>query len=358
MSGSPYASALGRLKAHLPSFLTRELYGRLVAAKDVDAVTKILEGTPYGPAIVQYAATYSGAPLLEIAINRTFVGRNRQAYEGATFAGKPIVGAYLRKWDIQNIALLLSAKAQGRPVTETEVFLVSSREIVAGMFAGTMTLDDVRGLLAQPTLDATVSALVKYGYGSILLPLLEEYSRSRDIFPLLSALEKDYFQRLLESLKFFQGDEWVVRQFIQGEIDVRNVLLLLKGKDAAVAMEAVQDRWVDGGTLPRSTVQELFGARDVPELVKSLEPRFPALPEGLAAYAEGRSLTSFESALQRERVAREVRRMRAYPLSLAILFTYLLLSEVERADLRLIIYGKLYGLPAERIDAMLGLGKA
>ena len=357
MSGSPYASALGRLKAHLPAFLTHEAYGRLLAAKDLDEVTKILEGTPYGPAIVQYAATYSGAQLLEIAINRTFVGRNRQAYEGSTFAGKPIVGAFLRKWDTENIALILSSRAQGRPVSEAEVFLVSSREIVASLFAGTMTLDDFRQVLQQPTLESTVSSLVKYGYGSLLLPLLEGYHRSHDIFPLIAVLERDYYSRLLESLKFFQGDEWVVREFIQGDIDARNVLLLLKGKDSNLPAEAVLERWVEGGKLPRSTVAELYGARDIPELVKSLEPKFPILAEGVAAYRAERSLTSFEVALQRDRVVREIRRMRAFPLSLAILFTYLLLAEMERGDLRRIIYGKLYGLPTERVESMLVLGK-
>jgi len=357
VSGSPYAAALGRLKAHLPSFLPREQFARLLAAPDLGEVTKLLEATPYGPAIEQAAATYSGAPLLEVGINRTFVQRNRQAYESASFAGKPIVGAYLRRWDIENIALVLSAKAQGRPVTEAEAFLVSSRDVPAGLFAGVMTLDDFRRLLDQPTVEAAATALVPYGYGAVLLPLLEAYGRSHDIFPLVQALEREYYQRLLASILFFQGDEWVVRQFVQGEIDGRNVLLLLKGKDGGVPADTVAERWIDGGTLPRASVAELFGARDVPELVKGLEPRFPALPEGLAAYEAERSLTAFEIALQRERAAREVRRMRGYPLSLAILFTYILLAELERGDLRRIIYGRLYGLPTARIESLLVLAK-
>ncbi|HZY93059.1 MAG TPA: V-type ATPase subunit [Thermoplasmata archaeon] len=353
MSSSPYASALGRLKAHLPAFLPKESYHRLLAAKDLAEVTKTLEPTPYGPAIVQAATSYGGATLLEIAINRTFVQRNRQAYESASFAGKPIVGSYLRRWDIENISLVLSAKAQGRPVTEAEAFLVSSRDIPAGLFAGVMTLDDFRTLLDQPTLEATVTALVKYGYGSLLLPLLEGYARTHDIFPLVQALERDYYARLLESLRYFQGDEWVVRQFVQGEIDVRNVLLLLKGKDAALSADVVLERWIDGGSLARGVVAELFGGRDVPELVKALEGRFPTLTEGVAEYRERRSLTVFEVALQRERAVREIHRMRSYPLSLAILFTYLLLAELERGDLRRIIYGKLYGLATERVESLL-----
>ena len=353
MAGSPYASALGRLKAHLPSYLPKETYGRLLQAKDLNEVAKLLEATPYGPELVKAAATQTGAPLLEIAINRTFVARNRQAYESASFAGKPIVGAYLRRWDIENITLILSAKAQGRSINEAESQLVSSRDIPAGLFAGTMTLDDFRVLLQQPSLEAMVSQLVRFGYGSTLLPLLEEYGRSHDIFPLVQALDKEYYLKLLESLKFFQGDEWIVRRMVEEEIDLRNVLLLLKGKDAGLPVEPVLERWIDGGTVARSAVADWYNARDVPELVKALETRFPVLAEGLPAYTAGRSLTRFEAALQRDRATRELRQARSFPLSLAILFTYMRLAELERGDLRRIIYGKLYGLRPDQVEPLL-----
>ena len=132
MAGSPYASALGRLKAVFPSLLPKESYGPLVAAKDVGEVTKLLEPTPYGVEIAQSAASYHGAALLEVAINRTFVQRNRLAYQSTPFAGRLLVGAYLRRWDIQNIGLILAAKAQGRPVAETETVWPTGRTMLFG----------------------------------------------------------------------------------------------------------------------------------------------------------------------------------------------------------------------------------
>jgi V/A-type H+-transporting ATPase subunit C len=353
MAGSPYASALGRIKAYQPTLLPKETYGPLVAAKDLTDVTKLLEPTIYGVEIAQSGASYQGAPLLEVAINRTFVRRNRLAYEASPFAGRPLVGAYLRRWDIQNIGLILAAKAQGRPIADTETFLVSSRDIPAGLFAGTMTIDDFRVLLQQPTLEAVAQALVKFGYGGVLLPRIESYNRTHDVFPLLAALDRYYYEQVLEAARFYQGDEWVVRQFLQSEIDVRNVLLLLKGKDAGLPIEPVLERFLEGGTLLRANVAELYGARTAAELVTSLEGRFPALPQGNLVYEQDRSLTGFESALLTERAVRELKRMRAYPLSVSILFTFLLLAELERTDLRRIVYGKLYGIPDPTIQGLL-----
>ena len=357
MAGSPYASSLGRLKAQLPAFLGKDAYSSLTNAKDLNEIAKTLEASPYGAELVQAAASYKGSQLLEIAINRTFVRRNRLAWEASPFAGRPVVGGYLRRWDIQNIGLILSAKAQGRAVSDAEVFLVSSREIPAGLFAGTMTIDDFRLLLAQPSLEAIASSLVRFGYGSVLLPLMDAYERTKDIFPLLQALDRDYYQRLLEAARFFQGDEWVVRGFVQSEIDERNALLLLKGKDAALPADTVEARFLDGGQFPRAAALEAYGARQVAELVTALQPRFPTLPEGNAAYQESRSLTGYEAELSRDRALRELRRLRTYPLSLAMVFTYLLLSELERTDLRRIIYGKVYGVSPAALTNLLVLSR-
>jgi V/A-type H+-transporting ATPase subunit C len=338
---------------HFTEFLSHDLVLTLAHAKDGDEIVKRLESTAYGSEIDQAAASYQGTALAETAINRTFVRRNRLAYDASPFAGRPVVAAYLRRWDIQNIGLILSAKAQGRPVTETEPFLVSSREIPAGLFAGTMTLDDFRLLLQQPTLEAIASSLVRFGYGGVLLPLLEPYNRTHDIFPLLHALDREYYRQVLEAARYFQGDEGAVRWFIQSEIDVRNVLLVLKGKDVVLPLEEVSERIIDGGELSRVQLADLYAVRTVRELVTSLETRYPTLSEGNLAYETHQSLTGYETALQRDRAVTELRRLRTFPLSLSVIFAYFLIAELERADLRRIIYGKVYAVTVDELTAAL-----
>ena len=350
MSGFAYAGTLGRLKVQLPDFLKKDAYAALVASKDVLEITKLLEGAGYGPDLAAVAATYQGVARLEVAVNRRFVRRSRQVLDAAPYAGKPMVAAYLRRWDIQNLGLILSAKAEGRALAETETFLVSSREIPAGFFAGAMTLDDFRQLLNQPTVEGVAQQAVRYGYGAALLPRIEAFERTHDIFPLLQALDQSYYRQLLDSIRHFQGDEWNFRQFVQSEIDARNALLLLKGREGGLPAEVVQERFLPGGTFPVTAAMDLYGARGVLELVEALQPRFPTLAEGNALYQEIRSLTGYEAALARDRAVREFRRLRSYPLSSAILLTYLLQAELERTDLRRIIYGQQYGLTGAQIS--------
>jgi V/A-type H+/Na+-transporting ATPase subunit C len=354
MSSSPYASPLGRIKAQLPSFLPKDMYNTLANAPDVGEIAKLLEPTPYGPYLGQAAATYRGADLIEVAVNRYFVQRNRMGLEVAPFAGRAIIQAYLRRWDIQNVGAILAAKIQGRVLTEEETFLVSPREIPAGLIAGPMVLDDFRLLMQAPTVEGVVQGLVKFGYGAVLLPLVEELQRTKDIFPMLSALDRYYYAQLLEATKFFQGDEWTVRRFIQTEIDVRNLLLLLKGRDADFAPEVVFARFLEGGEFGRAAAQDLYSsARDLPTLVQALESRAPRLADGLERYRTDRSLVGFEAALTRQRAIDQLKQLRSYPLSLSVIFAFLLLAELERNDLQRIVFAKAYGVPRDQVEPLL-----
>jgi len=353
MAGSPYASALGRLEPEFPAFLSKETFAPLLAAKDPTDLAKLLEASPYADDIVRARATHPGSSMLEVAINRTFVRRNRKAYDASPYAGRRVVAAYLGRWDIQNIELILSAKAYGRPLTETEEHLVSSRDIPAGLYAGVMTLDDFRLLLAQPTLEATVAALGPFGYGATVLPLLEAFERTHDIFPILAALDRHYYQEVLAAARFFQGDEWVVRTFLGSEIDVRNALLLLKGKRSELPLAELLARWLPGGSLSGEAAGDLYSARGVPELADRLAERFPSVAEGSEEFQDGGNLSGYESALERDRAVRELKRLRTYPLSLGVIFAYLLRNELERGDLRRLAFGKLYGLAAERLARLL-----
>jgi V/A-type H+-transporting ATPase subunit C len=353
MAASPYASALGRLNPEFPAFLPKEMYPQLLGAKDANEFAKILETTPYADDVARLRATHFDVSLVELAINRTFVRRNRHAFDSTPFAGRAVVGAYLGRWDIQNIEMILTTKAKGGSILETEDHLVSSREIPAGLYAGAMNLDDFRILLAQPTLEGMVAALVKYGYGTTILPFLEAFERTHNIFPILHALEKEYYRNVLAQARFYQGDEWVVRGLVQNEIDATNVMLLLKGKDRFLPSDEVLSRFLEGGTMNITQAADFYPARNVPELAERFVGRFPSIAEGSTEYTQNDSLTGYEVAIERDRASSDLHRLRTYPLSLSVIFAFLIRNALERSDLRRAVFGRKYGVSAERLAPLL-----
>ncbi len=353
MAASPYAVALGRLRSDFPAFFSPETFAQLLATRDLDALLQFLESTPYGPEVNQARATHQGIALVEIALNRTLIRRNHLAWAATPFAGRAAVGAYLRRWDLENLELIFASRLEGRTVSETDDHLISSRERPAGLAGGVLTLDDYRALLEQPTVEALASALVRFGYGATILPLVEEFRRTRDIFPLRFALEADYYRTVLDALKFFQGDEGIVRRFVQSEIDVRNELVALKGKLAELPFDRVAVRFIDGGTLARSTFEEWYASGGLPALLDRIGSTL-APPAPLAdVYRASDGLAEVEAILWRERARAEFARLRSFPLSLSVIFAYLLRAELEWRDVRRIAFARLYGVPREKVEPLL-----
>lgn len=352
MPTSQYASSFGRLQAISLNLLSKEVMQNLLKAKNEGEMIKILESTWYGPEIEKAATLFKDSELLEVALNRHLVVVNKTALESSPFNGKSAVRAYLSKWDIYNIELILSSKSMGRTVTETESFLVSSRNIPAGISAGNIPHDDMKVILSQNNIDGVVNQLVKYNYGTLLMQYLEIYQKTGDLGPMMSALQTNYYKNLLESLKFFQGDEGAIRDLFRTEIDKKNVLSLLKARESNLDKELLTKHLVDGGRIPRNELLEIYGAKGVSEIVGRIENRF-MLVNALAQYRKSKSLIDFEVALDKFINSEFLNKLKNIALSIGTIFYFILRTEQERENIKRIAYGKRYNLSTEYISSLL-----
>ena len=162
---------------------------------------KQLESTWYSSGIKNSASVYQGAELLEVALNRHLVETNKIILEAVPFSGKNAVVTFLSKWDLFNIELILSSKMMGRPITETESLLVSSRNVPAGIAAGVIPHDEIKIILAETNVEGVVNKLTKYDYGVIMMKHLDEFQKTGDLGPMMSAVHESYYQKLLRITK-------------------------------------------------------------------------------------------------------------------------------------------------------------
>ena len=352
MPTSQYSSSFGRLQAISINLLSKETMQNLLKAKDDTEMAKILESTWYGPQIEKAASVYQLPELLEVALNRHLVEINKIALESTPFNGKSAVKAYLAKWDIYNIELILSAKSMGRLITETESFLVSSRNVPAGISAGNIPHDEMKAILSQSGVDGVVNQLVKYNYGTILMQRLDEYQKTGDLGPMMAALQSFYYQNLFESLKFFQGDEGTIRELIRTEIDKKNILSLLKGKEADLEKEIVSKHLVSGGKIPLSELISIYELKNVAEIVGRIETHF-TLSQALAQYKNTKSLIEFEVSMDKFIHTTYVKKLKNIALSIGTIFYFIINAENERENIRRIAYGKRYNLTTEQISSLL-----
>lgn len=348
MGASPYSSSFGRLQSISINFLKPDFLENLLKANDVSEMIKLLESTWYGQEIKKAASVYQGPALLEVVLNRHLVEINKIILEAAPFNGKNAVRAYLSKWDLYNIELILSSKMMGRAITETESMLVSSRNVPAGIAAGNIPHDDIKIILSESGVEGVVNKLAKYGYGVELMKHLDEFQKTGDLGPMMSALHESYYQKLLESLKFFQGDEGSIRELIRAEIDKKNVLNLMKAKESGIEKEMVARHLVEGGQISSKELLDIYEVKDVAEIIGKIDSRFK-LTEALEHYKTSKSLIDFEIAITQLINTTYVKKLKNIALSIGTIFYFIFNAENEHDNLKRITYGKRYNLSIDKI---------
>jgi len=350
--GSSQFAGLGRLRALSLSFLSKDKLYELARAKDTSEIAQQLESTWYGPEIEAAAAQHKPPELVEIALNRHLININRIAIQAVPLSGKAALLAYLSKWDIENIELILAAKSLGKGLEETEAFLVSSRNLPVGLSFNTIPLGELQVLLQQPDVEAVINYLVKYGYGAILLQQLGDFRKTGDLGVFTGALQNYYFSKLLWELRFLKGDEGVLREYFKSEISKRDILAFLKSRESKLDREVFAKHLIDGGLVPSASLLESYASSDVTEMMKKFEPWFD-LTAPLERYLKNGDLTQFEVAMDKMIIEKFLPRFRSLPISLTAVFGFVIQAEVERQNIRKITYAKQYGMTEEYIKSVI-----
>lgn len=349
---SSYAASFGTVKVLSLNFLTTDKLYELARAKNTAEIAQELESTWYAPDIEAAASIYKPPELIEVALNRHLVNTNRVAVQASPVFARSAVLAYLSKWDIENIELIIAAKSLGKGLEQTEAFLVSSRNVPVSLSSSVIPLSDLHALLQQPDVEAVINSLVKYGYGAILLQQLGEFRKTGDLGVFTGALQNYYYSKLFWELRFLQGSEGVLREYVRAEITKKDILNLLKARESNLAREIFAKHIIAGGLIDEAGLLDIYSTVDFAETVKKLEPWFD-LSQALEKYRQSNNLTDFEVAMDKLMVGKYLPRFRSMGISLASVFTFILRSEIERQNIRRITYAKQYGMTEEYIKSII-----
>ncbi|MCL4374177.1 MAG: V-type ATPase subunit [Candidatus Marsarchaeota archaeon] len=311
-----------------------------------DDFLKILSGTTYRREIDEFSALYRGPDLIDVVLNAHMM----RIMENAMFAVPPgarsFVKAYLNKWDIENIKLILSAKVLNYPVEQTEKFLMVQHDVPAGLLAGIITRDDYKNIIAQKDIEGVVNSIVKYGYGTILLKYLDSAKRSNDISEMILALDLYYYDALLGAYKLHNNAEGNVGDFIAESIDVRNMTNMLKA--LLFGFDRPQQYIIKGGKISEKEIADAV-AKGADAIIERLPFK---ISEAIELYRREQFISYIEVAQKRELYRKYIQVFRRSGFSLAFILAYMLMGELERDELRNIWFSKYYGISSERYKAM------
>jgi V/A-type H+/Na+-transporting ATPase subunit C len=342
---STYSGAYGRLKVSRSEFLSPTFVDQL-SQKDSDEFLKQLSTTDYRREIDALSALYTVPDIVEVVLNAHMMRMIKNATFAIPALAKDFVTAYISKWDIENIKIILSSKVLGYTIENTEIFLTVQRGTPVGLFGGTISREEYVKIIEQKDIEGVVNALVKYGYGTLLLKFIDEAKKNNDVSQMILALDIFYYSRLLQSFKFYNGDEGPMLEYVKGLIDIRNVMTIIKGMD--YGYKNLKDYYIKGGTISESKFAEM-ASKDL----NSLKSDMPFnVDDAFERYKTDKFISYFEFALKRELYKKYLKLFDSLSSSLESIIGFVIRSEIERDELRAIWLSKYYKISKERTDGM------
>lgn len=343
-----YSGTYGTLKVQATDFLPLERIRSLVDM-DQDSILSALSQQAYASDISALSGKYKGYDLLEMSINRRLAHRNYLVLRSCPGQVRDFIQFYLSKWDIENIKTIISAKAVGYDFSISDPFIVSFRGIPMAMFGGIIPYEVYRSITQLGGIEQMVESIAQYFSGKMLLANLEIYKKHRDTSMFFSAVDNYFYTQIVNFLKYYRGDEWIVRNYFSDLISLRNVEIVIKGKALGLDYDLVRSAITNTTSIGDERLMQLFSG-SLDDLTQLISNAFSVnLPQGVTTPTEA-TIAIYYGVTERY-----LSQMSSTTSSLNYIMWYLLKSEMERMRLKGIVNGKRYGLDRKTIMMLTGM---
>ncbi len=334
-----YAYSNARVRAMRTLLLTTGQVSELVDVEGASSVVELLERTPYKEDLVSLSLKFRGAELVELALARNFARTAQKLVRITPEQDRPVVEAMLKRWDVHNIRTILMAKYLGKPAADLEAFLVP---------AGRLGQREIKAMAEADGVEGAISAIGPTEYGSVLKKALKQ---NKAIHEMLAELDKYYFETMSARIMEMSSDPQVCGM-LRSEIDVKNIMNVLRCKRARMEPRRIREFIITGGNLPKQKLMDMSEDDDTEAAAAEIVKYYP-LQKALDRYREDRSLARLEIALESMIAERGLRALRRSILSLGAIIGFLYLKEQEIGNVRKVMRGKEFGMDREKIKEMI-----
>jgi len=355
--------ACTRFRVRRTKLLSREAYRRIMRMSIPEVVTHLGRQEDYQE-IMDLAGDFSGAQLIEEAVNRSLARSFRSAMAIAPGDLHTLTGEYLARWDIANVMAILRGTVHDVPRRQIRDLLIPAGELDSALLDRLLDLTGCGDVL---------ESLQDWR----LYPALAEYYRICGEKGVFARIEDELYQQYYAGLLGLaasgcSGCQELIA-YLRFEIDITNMKNLLRLHCAKEACDiTVVDRtMIPGGNIPLALFRRLYGigteeefisvflqmaiapvlARAVRELRQ--DPNFSSTDAAELVWRRWhqhlRPVHELEMAITRVRLQQMDSLSRRHPFSVLPVLAYLERKRYEVANLRAIARGKAFGLPADRI---------
>ncbi|MDE1832915.1 MAG: V-type ATPase subunit [Candidatus Micrarchaeota archaeon] len=341
-----YGYSNSRVKAMESRMLTKDFLRDLYKTEDIKVILAKLLQTDYKPFIEEYGDITEREELLDFALRRSLAKTAEKAIAITPKEQRNIILRIVSKWDLYNIKLVLSAKAQGKSFDSISKYIVSSENVSARV---------IKEAMAEANIEYAVGKLVlSTPYRQILDIALDTYRKTGNVTAVNAEIDKAFFSMLGDAIYKLSRLSYESAMVVKLDIEMRNVRTLLRAKKYSLKGATIREILIPNGITTVDALMSNFdGAKDMRDLVNGIKSF--DLKEALAAYESNkfRQMLPFEIAMRNRIFEKVLSTLRHSVLSFGTIVAYFYLKEIEIFALRVIIKGKMYGLTENEINEMI-----
>lgn len=309
-------------------------------------IANFLQGSHYKKEINALATEYSGADLLELALNRSLAESFKKLIRISPYELSLLIKEYIKRKDIEDIKTILRGK-----FTSTNERLIES-SITA---AGTLSYDFLLSLLKKESIEEILksSKIAEYSISKDGLKVLKE---KNNLVGIENALDKCYYNHLIQFSSILPKEGTLFRDFLLKEVEILNILTLIRLKKAKLGKEIVKDFIIlSGNKSSDSKMMSLAELDNLEELSRMLERTEykNIIAKGIEEFKKNGSLITFEAQLYKYLLNKSALFMHQHPLSIDVILGYMFAKDIEVRNLKVIVKGKQLGLSEEFIESQL-----
>ncbi|ABN56525.1 MULTISPECIES: V-type ATP synthase subunit C [Methanoculleus] len=356
--------ACTRFRVRRTTLLPREEYLRLMQMSIPGVIGYLSRREDYKHHILDLAHDFSGAQLIEEAVNHNLAESFRHAMATAPGDLHTLTGEYLNRWDIANVMAILRGTVHDIPRRQIRDLLVPAGEL--------------DGTLLDRLLNVTnCGEAIEELQGWRLYPVLAEYYRvcgEKGVFARIEdELYRQYYADLLGLAATGCSGCQELNGYLRFEIDITNMrnLLRLHCAEEACDLATIDRTMISGGRIPIALFRRLYGIETEGEFVNAFlstdivpvlaqavrelrqDPEFSSTDAAELVWQRWhrrrRPVHEVEMAVTRVRLHHLEALSRRHPFSVLPVLAYLERKKYEVANLRAIARGKAFDLAPERI---------
>lgn len=309
-------------------------------------IAKFLQESHYKKEINDLATRFSGADLLELALNKNLAGSFKKLMRISSEELGLLIKEYAKRKDIDDIKTILRGK-----LTNTEEKTIANS--ITG--AGSLSYDFLLSLLKKGSVEDVLKGIKILDF-SLFKNGLKDLNEKKSLAGIENSLDRHYYISLIRFSKTLPKEGALFRNFLLKEVEISNILTILRLKKAKFGKDVIKNFIIPSGDkLKDFKIMSLTNFDDFEQLSKAFEKTEykNIIAKGIEEFRRNNSLITLESDLYKYLLRQSILFMHQHPLSIDVILGYMFAKDIEVRNLRIIVKGNQLGLSEQFIESQL-----